>query len=86
MSTVMWLCFTAASAQGVVALWLIHEAKTASDGDLDQCHQPPAYDVFARADETGALKVVLTASSEAAAVPGSRSGRIRLTTDRLVQC
>jgi hypothetical protein len=39
MSKVMWLCFTAAAAQTVIGLWLIHEGETASDGDLAQCHQ-----------------------------------------------
>jgi hypothetical protein len=40
MSKVMWLCFTAAASQAGLAVWLIHEAKTASDGDLEQCQQP----------------------------------------------
>jgi hypothetical protein len=40
MSKVMWLAFTAGATQAVLGLWLIHEGRTASDGDLRQCLQP----------------------------------------------
>jgi hypothetical protein len=40
MSKVMWLGFTAAAAQAVLGLWLIHEGQTASEDDLAQCHEP----------------------------------------------
>jgi hypothetical protein len=42
MRKVMWLGFTAAAAQAVLGLWLIHEGQTASDGDLEQCQAPMA--------------------------------------------
>jgi hypothetical protein len=44
MSKVMWLCFTAAATQTVLGLWLIHEGQNASDGDLEQCHEPMVTD------------------------------------------
>jgi hypothetical protein len=40
MSKVHWLCFTAAGIQAAMGLWLIEAAKTASDDDFVQCHEP----------------------------------------------
>jgi hypothetical protein len=48
MSKVMWLWVTAAAAQTVMALWLVHEGQTASDGDLEQCHEALVTDLQGR--------------------------------------
>jgi hypothetical protein len=40
MNKVLWLGFTAATMQIAMGLWLAHEAQSASDDDLAQCHEP----------------------------------------------
>jgi hypothetical protein len=40
MSKVMWMGFTAATIQVAMGVWLVHEALTASEDDLAQCHEP----------------------------------------------